>query len=158
MYDITDLLKKRLELKISLREVQKHTGLNASTLSKIERGKKTLSKQQILALEQFYDDCEAGRINYQQKDNVCSTVYNSVRRRKQRQKKQEVSSQKISDMRKIREKLNLTLKDVGAVIELSRYAASERELGIVPLSKNEYKKIMDFFKQEKLKRIFGEKK
>ena len=157
MYDIADLLIKRLKLKISLREVQKHTGLNASTLSKIERGKKILSQRQILTLKQFYDDCEAGRINYQQTKSHVGSTYNSVKKQK-RQKKREVSSQKINEMREIRKKLNLSQYDVADAVGISQMSVSDKERQKMPLRKNEYEKIMNFFKQEKLRQIFGEKR
>ncbi|MBR0253604.1 MAG: hypothetical protein IJQ99_09580 [Synergistaceae bacterium] len=157
MYEIADLVKKRLELKMPLREVQKHTGLNISDLSLIERGKKILSQRQILTLKQFYDDCEAGRINYQQTKSHVGSTYNSVKKQK-RQKKREVSSQKISEMIKIRKKLQLTQYDVADAVGIKQQIVSKKELEISPLLKNEYKKMMNFFKQEKLRQIFGEKK
>ena len=157
MYEIADLVKKRLELKMPLREVQKHTGLNISDLSLIERGKKILSQRQILTLKQFYNDCEAGRINYQQIKSHVGSTYNSVKKQK-RQKKQEVSSQKISEMIKIRKKLQLTQYDVADAVGIKQQIVSKKELEISPLLKNEYKKMMNFFKQEKLRQIFGEKK
>ena len=160
MDDIAYLVKKRLELKISLREVQKHIGfLSKEKISLLERRKKTLPQRQILALKQFYNDCEAGRINYQRSENVCSSSqYIPITPRRQRQKKQEISSQKINEMREIRKKLNLSQYDVADAVGISQMSVSDKERQKMPLRKNEYEKIMNFFKQEKLRQIFGEKK
>ena len=61
-------------------------------------------------------------------------------------------------MIKIRKKLQLTQYDVADAVGIKQQIVSKKELEISPLLKNEYKKMMNFFKQEKLRQIFGEKK
>ena len=155
-WEMMTLRQKRQCLQISLVEIQKRTGINPTCLSRIENGIQKITPEmskRIGIITNFLNDCYNGKINYQisEQANVCKD------NRVVLKEKYGVSSKEVFEIREIRESLNLSQQDVADAIGVSDTAIYDKEIQRRPLWRSEYKEIMEYFRQEKLKRIFGDK-
>ena len=148
---MADLRKKRIELNMSSRTAAQYLGIDFSTLCKYER-ENSAPQHFFECYRDYIEGCSNGKIYFQQSAN--KSLVGAVNYKRQKNVRL-VSLKQISQLRVIR--CSLRIKQIIAckVLNKSHQALSFKETGRYPMLQTEYDALMKFYRQEKLKRIFG---
>lgn len=140
---MADLHRKRIELNMSRRVAAKYLGISHGLLYKYER--ENLAPQHIFEYYRNYlENCANGKIYYRHiKVFSPRNIINPVPKKN------------LLQIRAIRRSLKIRQKIAARVIDASATILSNRERGRTGMLQSEYDALMKFYRQEKLKRIFG---
>ena len=147
---MADLRKKRIELNMASTTAAQYLGVDYGVLCRYER-RNDAPYSFINSYNEYLKNCENGLILYkkgkQGKNGVGSNgrllIHNAV------------SYEKVKRISKIRKSMKIFCKHAASVINISSTSYSDKERGQTGMSQTEYTVLMKFYRQEKLKRIFG---
>ncbi len=140
---IKDLRDLRLQLKISQKEAGKSLNYSTETINAIETGryKPNVNVNFLLAYENFLTDVMNGK--------------RDAPRKRYRSMENPVSREKVAELRTLRKKLKIKLKDAALHINKHAMTLSGKELGCCNMSQEEYDTLMKFYKSVKNAADFG---
>lgn len=146
---IDELKKLRIWLGITQEEVGKRLSYDVTTIGDYELKQRKISKVTLSAYEDFLTKCAKGEIEY--KKSVHHRLGNNTRTPENLC----CSKEQVIFMRRIRESLGISLNSACKAIGKKITALTNKECGKVPMLITEFEALMKYYKQEKLKRIFG---
>ncbi|MBR2207916.1 MAG: helix-turn-helix domain-containing protein [Synergistaceae bacterium] len=143
---IEELRDLRIELGISQREVGKALHYSDSRIAVFELKRDKIPENVLLAYEDFITDCIDERRKY---------TKSKTKRIPRISENEKCSKKQVIEIRGIRERLRISQRKVAPILGLSQPGFMYKERGENFMRISEYEALKKFYKQEKLKQIFG---
>ena len=148
--DIKELKELRIQLGLTQRTVAAHLGYKSDTpIFEWENGRRNPSPTMLQAYELFIQDVIDGKLNPPRSDKAgiigacCSKTPNPV------------SRERMAQLKAVRQKLCLTLSIVARHVPFADSTIGLKEKCYHPTDEKDYTLFMAYYKEVKLKRIFG---
>ena len=149
---IDELRELRIQLKISQTEISKILNCNPCTISYYESHTYGISDEKAQKYQNYLTDVIDGKIKPQHDWRVGKTggIPSWLKRGSE-----SVTIKEAKISRLVRRNLGISQCEVAPLAQISVSSLKNKELGQQKMFKTEYEALMSFYKQEKLKRIFG---
>lgn len=139
------LHKVRLKLGIILSEIQRQTGVNPCKVSKWEHGKGVLTDDELSRIYEFLKNCVEGKTDFKISKHAGNNKLNE---------EHTVDIYAPLKIIKVRQRLNISNEEISRAAGVPEDIMKLKLLCECPFWEHEYKAIMAYFKNVKLKRIF----